>query len=224
METVLITGSSRGIGKIISDQFKEEGYNVIDTHYTHPQYDSLPLNILNPLSINEVVDYVILRNSKIDILVNNAGICQRKDFLDLTPQDLDTMWNINMRGTMLMTQAVLKHMLPRKSGKIINISSVGGQWGGKEQVHYAASKAAVINFTQSMSKLYASEGIRCNCVSPGIIATEMLPEGLRLTNSIPCGKIGTSDDVANAVLFLADDKSSYISGQTINVNGGMYYG
>ena len=221
---VLITGSSRGIGKVIAERFKVEGYNVIDTHHIHWMPNSINLNLANPQSIKDQVDYVIKHNGSIDVLVNNAGICQRKDFLDLTPEDFDTMWNINMRGTMLVTQRVLKHMLPRKSGKIINISSVGGQHGGREQVHYAASKAAMINFTQSISNLYCDQGINCNCVSPGIIATDMLPESYRLTNRVPCGIIGTPDDVANAVLFLADDKSSYIHGQTISVNGGMYYG
>ena len=224
MKTVLVTGSSRGIGKVISQRFKDEGYTVIDTHWIHSKIGSLPLNINEPLSINNIVDYVIEHNEMIDVLVNNAGISQRKNFLELTVEDWDVMLGTNLRGTFLMTQAVLKHMLPRKYGKIINISSIGGQWGGREQVHYAASKAAIINFTQSISNLYCSQGINCNCVSPGIIATDMLPESYRLTNRVPCGIIGTPDDVANAVLFLADDKSSYIHGQTINVNGGMYYG
>ena len=223
-KVALITGSSRGIGRTISKRFKEAGYKVIDTHHTHWQPGSLCINLGEPKSISDNIDYVIKHNGKIDILVNNAGVSQRKDFLTLTPFDLDYLWKINVRGTMLMTQSVIKHMLSKKYGKIINISSIGGQWGGKEQVHYAATKAAIINFTQSMAKLYSSEGINCNCVSPGIVATDMLPENLRLTNDIPCGRIGTSDDIANTVLFLADDKSDYISGQTLNVNGGMYYG
>ena len=223
-KTVLITGSSRGIGRTISAHFKKLGYNVIDTHHTTWQPNSLNINLSKPESIKNQVAYVIKHNAKIDILVNNAGVSQRKDFLELTPFDLDYLWNVNVRGTMLMTQAVLGHMLPRKYGKIINIASIGGQWGGKEQVHYAASKAAIINFTQSMSKMYASKGIQCNCVSPGIIATDMVPDELRLIDGIPCGRVGTSDDVTNAVLFLADDKSDYVNGQTLNVNGGMYYG
>ena len=220
---VLITGSSRGIGLDLVRGFTELGYTVINTHCGTPQPDSNYLDLSDPESISGLSRYVLKRYEHIDILVNNGGISQRKDFMALTVDDLNQMWNTNLRGMMLLTQALLPSMLARRYGKIINIASTAGINGGTEQIHYAVCKAGIINFTKSIAKVYASQGIRCNCVSPGIIDTEMIPAEFRnerLTKSIPCGIMGTPADVTNAVTWLANDASNYISGENIVVSGG----
>ncbi len=167
--------------------------------------------------------------SSIDILVNNAGIAQEKDLLTITEQDWQTMLNTNLGGAFRFTQEILPSMIEKKWGRIINISSIGGQWGGN-QVHYAAAKAALINFTMSLAKLYSKDGITANAIAPGLIETDMIqnemqtPEGKEKCKNIPVGRIGTPEEVATAVLFLASKEAGYITGQTININGGMYFG
>ena len=162
----------------------------------------------------------------IDILINNAGISQSKDFLDITDEDWNQMININLRGAFLCSQEVIPSMLKRNWGSIINITSIGGQWGGINQVHYASSKAGLTGLSMSLARLYSGKGITSNSISPGIIETEMTSwikneDKQTLTQDIPVGRFGLVEEVAEVVSFLASDASGYITGQTINVNGGM---
>jgi len=207
---VLITGSSRGIGRCVSDLLKQT-HHVIDTHYVNWRPDSLHLDVSNPHSIKDLVRQITDWYGGVDVLINNAGIAQRKDFMSLTVSDFDVMWNTNVRGAMLLTQQLLPYMLNQRFGKIINISSVGGITGGIEQVHYASTKAGLINFTKSITRLYANDGITCNCISPGPIKTDMTPD---LTHTDSCDTI---NDVARLVEFLVNDTS--INGQNIIIGG-----
>ena len=169
-------------------------------------------------------------SSPVNILVNNGAIAQEKPFQQLTDQDWERMLAINLRGPFACIQEVLPQMLEQQWGRIVNVVSIGGQWGGANQVHYAAAKAGLINLTRSMAKLYSCKGITSNAVSPGLVQTDMTrtelstKAGRAKVASIPVGRIGTSYEVAAAVKFLCSDEASYITGQTINVNGGMYFG
>ena len=178
-------------------------------------------DISNRSSIQEVVAKI----KHIDILINNAGISQSKDFLDITDEDWNQMININLRGAFICSQEVIPSMLNRNWGRIINITSIGGQWGGINQVHYASSKAGLTGLSMSLARLYSGKGITSNSISPGIIETEMTSwikneDKQILTQDIPVGRFGLVEEVAEVVSFLASDASGYITGQTINVNGG----
>lgn len=221
MKNVLVTGSSKGIGLEISKLFKESGYNVIDTHYSTWRPNSMYLNLSRPEYIIDQIESIIRTHGNIDILVNNAGISQRKDFLKLTKNDLYEMFNINLIGTMILTQSVIKGMMTNGYGKIVNIASIGGVTRGVEQVHYSASKAGLINFTKSLARLYGKFGINTNCISPGIIDTDMMDGTGILTNDIPCNRIGNKTDVARVVKFLASDEASYINGINLIIDGGL---
>ena len=207
MKSALITGGSRGIGKACVELLSNSGYEVL-------QPTRNELDLINPSSITNYIEQL----GKIDLLVNNAGIAQRKPFMELTVGDWNHMLDTNLRGTFLVTQGVLRNcMLPYNHGSIINIGSMGGVTGGVEQVHYATSKAGIISLTQSINRLYAEHGIRCNCVNPGVIDTDM-NASYHLTNLPKCGRIGTVDEVAEVVKLLAE--STYIYGESINMNGG----
>lgn len=231
---VFVTGASRGIGAAIADIFSFNDYNVAYGYNEHqPQNDNFNVKI-------DISDRVSVKNAiykteqkfggSIDILINNAGIAQEKDFLAITDKDWQTMLNVNLQGAFRMTQEVLPAMIEQKWGRIINITSVGGQWGGFNQVHYAASKAGLINFTQSIAKLYSKYNITSNAIAPGLVATDMSASelsteaGQKKIKNIPMGRLGTVEEIANIALFLASQDASYITGQTINANGGMYFG
>jgi NAD(P)-dependent dehydrogenase (short-subunit alcohol dehydrogenase family) len=177
-----------------------------------------------------MVNSVIEVFGRIDILVNNAGILQQKPFLNITEEDWERVLDINLKGTFICIQEVFPVMQKQGSGSIINIASSGGQLGGTLAVHYAASKAGVICLTKSLARIGSAYGIRVNCISPGLIDTEMTRDeitsaaGIEKINQIPISRPGTADEVAAAVVFLASDTASYITGQTINVNGGLYLG
>jgi len=165
----------------------------------------------------------------VSILVNNGAIAQEKPFLELTDNDWDLMLSVNLRGPFALSQEVLPGMLAAGWGRIINLVSIGGQWGGMNQVHYAAAKAGLINLTRSLAKLYSAEGVTCNAVAPGLVATDMTAaelaseEGRAKVERIPSGRLGTSDEIAAAVAWLASDEAAYMTGQTLNLNGGMYF-
>ena len=164
----------------------------------------------------------------VDILVNNAGIAQEKNFFDITDSDWDQMLATNLRGAFSLTQEILPEMIKKNWGRVINISSIGGQWGGVNQIHYAASKAGLISLTMSIAKNYSKFGVTCNAIAPGLVRTDMSSreilseEGQQKILSIPLGRVGTKDEIATTVGFLASSDASYITGQTINVNGGMF--
>ena len=239
-KVVLVTGASRGIGNGIANWFINNGYNVafgykknIDFKINASSSKSIraQIDISDRTSIkkalNEIETYF---DSNIDILINNAAIAQEKKFEDISDKDWNEMMAVNLRGAFSISQEVLPMMKKEKWGRIINISSVGGQLGGYNQVHYAASKAALINLTISIAKLYSANGITCNCVAPGLITTEMSSreilsnEGKTKVDNIPLKRVGTVSEIVDCVGFLASENASYITGQTININGGMYFG
>ena len=239
-KTVFVTGGSRGIGRAIADWFIKRDYNVIIGFYKNFEYKKSPLREKNVFSAmvdiknrKSIIDAINISENyfktTIDVLINNAAISQEKDFNKISDKDWDIMLATNLRGVFSFTQEVIPKMIKKRWGRIINISSVGGQWGGFNQVHYAASKAGVINFTKSIAKIYSEYGITCNCVSPGLIRTDMSnreidsDQGKEKISTTPIKRVGEADEVASAVGFLSKHSSSYVTGQTINVNGGMYF-
>jgi 3-oxoacyl-[acyl-carrier protein] reductase len=173
-----------------------------------------------------MVDFCIKKYAGLDILINNAGISQSKLFTDIEEHDWDEMININLKGVFNCAQSVLRYMLPRKRGKIINVSSVWGIVGASCEVHYSAAKAGVIGFTKALAKELGPSNIQVNCIAPGIIKTEMLdsysPQELDdLKNSIPLMRLGRPEEIAACALFLASKDADYITGQVISPNGGF---
>lgn len=239
-KTVFVTGGSRGIGRAIANWFIKRDYNVIIGFCKNFEHKKSPLREKNVFSAmvdiknrKSIIDAINISENyfktTIDVLINNAAISQEKDFNKISDKDWDIMLATNLRGVFSFTQEVIPKMIKKRWGRIINISSVGGQWGGFNQVHYAASKAGVINFTKSIAKIYSEYGITCNCVSPGLIRTDMSnreidsDQGIEKISTTPIKRIGEADEVASAVGFLSKHSSSYVTGQTINVNGGMYF-
>lgn len=165
----------------------------------------------------------------INVLVNNAAIAQEKAFNEITDENWDDVLSVNLRGPFTLCQELLPDMQKQGWGRIINISSIGGQWGGFNQVHYAASKAGLISLTRSLARIYSQDGITINSIAPGLVGSDMArrelesESGKAKVKSIPIGRISTPEEVANVAVFLSGDASSYITGQTINVNGGMYF-
>ena len=239
-KTVFVTGGSRGIGLAIANWFIKRDYNVIIGFCKNFEYKRSPLREKKDFSAmvdikdrKSIIDAINISENyfktTIDVLINNAAISQEKDFSKISDKDWDIMLATNLRGVFSFTQEVIPKMIKKQWGRIINISSVGGQWGGFNQVHYAASKAGVINFTKSIAKIYSEYGITCNCVSPGLIRTDMSnreidsDQGIEKISTTPIKRVGKADEVASAVGFLSKHSSSYVTGQTINVNGGMYF-
>jgi len=233
----LVTGSSRGIGKAIAKKLADCGAKVIITYKVNlaaaqitaknlkEKAVILPLDVCDPVSISDAVDIVRSKFKKIDILVNNAGINKSNDFNRISEEDWDEVMDTNLKGAFLVSQKFLP--LIKKGGSIINVSSVSGQYGGPRSTHYACSKAGLISLTQNTAIFCGKNnlGIRVNCVSPGLIESEMAgaAKGLGLDDKILMGRKGTPEEVAKAVAFLASDDASYITAQTINVNGGLYF-
>lgn len=231
---VLITGGSRGIGKSIAEAFAESGAttivtyrNAIDTEYfdtkgiRHYQCDVADIK-----SVQEMTDKIIAEHQKIDILVNNAGITKDGLLMRMSEEDWDAVIDTNLKGVFHMTKSVTRHMMSKRYGKVINITSVVGITGNPGQSNYVASKAGVIGFTKATAKELASRNININAVAPGFIGTEMtdkLPEEVKTKylETIPLKRIGSGKNIADAVMFLASDMSDYITGQTICVDGGL---
>lgn len=237
---ILVTGGSRGIGAGIVKFLANQGASIAFTYSSKEELaqallKSLPgeghmtlrMNISEEASVSEGLDQVIKAFSEIDGLVNNAGITKDQLLLRMKPEDFDSVIQTNLRGSFLVTKACLKGMLKARKGSIVNITSVIGLTGNAGQANYAASKAGLEAFGRSVALEVASRGIRVNSVAPGFIATEMtdvLTEAQKndIISKIPLQAIGSSDDVAHAVAFLLSDNSRYITGHTLNVNGGMY--
>lgn len=232
----LVTGGSRNIGKAISQGLLAEGaivivacQNNLDAAQSVANSDptgksiALKLDVSKRSSIRDAKETIESQFGSIDILVNNAGINRPEDFDKITDQDWDDVLNVNLKGPFMVTQEFLGIM--NKGGSIINISSVSGQYGGPRTSHYAASKAGLITLTQNMAIFCAKKDIRVNAVSPGLIKSEMAAAatGLGLDDKILLGRQGEVSEVADAVAFLASDKSSYITAQTLNVNGGIHF-
>jgi 3-oxoacyl-[acyl-carrier protein] reductase len=188
---------------------------------------ALKANVASSADVTAMIDQVVEKFGRIDILVNNAGITRDGLILRMKDEDWDLVLSINLKGSFLCTKAALKYMSKQRSGTIINIASIVGAMGNAGQANYVASKAGLIGLTKTIAREYANRGITANAVAPGFIDTAMtqaLSENVRqeLAKQIPMGKLGTPEDVANAVRFLASPWASYITGQVIHVNGGMY--
>ncbi len=240
-KTVLITGASGGIGSATAILFAEKGWNVVMNYYRSSEsakilaaslsscgYSVMPYyaDIRSRSSIERMVYDAENKYGKIDVLVNNAGIAQQKLFTDITEDDLDEMFAVNLKGAFMCAQAVLPGMIHNKSGKIINISSVWGVTGASCEVHYSASKSAVIGFTKALAKEVAPSGIQVNCVAPGLINTRMndnisTDDLADFVDQIPLGKMGEPNDIAQVIYFLSTEGSDYITGQVISADGGL---
>ena len=236
MKTVLITGATRGIGEATARLFKEKGYRIcINYQKSKKKAEMLEkeldayafcADVSKKNEVDEMFSEINERFGGVDVLVNNAGIAQFKLFSDITEDEWDRMFDINVKGMFNCTQAALPYMIHNKCGKIINVSSMWGITGASCEVHYSASKAAVIGFTKALAKELGPSGICVNCVAPGVIKTDMCA-GLSdedmdvLADETPIGRIGTPEDVAKAIMFLATDDSDFITGQVISPNGGF---
>lgn len=240
-KTVLITGASRGIGASMARLFAENGYNVI-INYCNSKEDAQNLekelfdkglsakaikaDVKDYAQVVDMIEEIHQLFGDIDVLINNAGIAQQKLFTDITEQDFDNMVNVNLKGVFNCTKAVLRNMINNKYGKIINISSMWGVVGASCEVHYSAVKAGVIGMTKALAKEVGPSGINVNCIAPGVINTQMnsnLDEYTlnSLKEETPLGIIGEGEDIANLALFLASDKSKFITGQIITADGGL---
>lgn len=232
IKTALVTGGSGGIGSAICHMLFENDYSVY-VNYNSSEEKALNLAeeingsaIKFDVSDREQVNNAIKSIGQIDLLINNAGISEINTFDSVTPEKADRILDINLKGTLNCSRAVIPDMIHRKSGIIINISSIWGQCGASCEVDYSASKAGVIGFTKALAQELAPSGIRINCIAPGFIMTDMnknfSENDLQLIkDDIPLGIFGTPEDVANAVMFFASEKSSFITGQVLGVNGGM---
>lgn len=240
-KNALITGGSRGIGKEIAIELSKNGVNVAISYISNKEKAEEVVNEIKKNGVigiavkadvskeEDVIDMMEFVNNEIgplDILVNNAGKTRDNLIIRMKTEEWDEVIGTNLKGTYLCTKAVVRGMMKRKYGKIINIASVVGVTGNFGQGNYSASKAGVIGFTKSMAKELASRGINVNAVAPGFIETDMteiLKEDVKdsLVKNIPMGRSGRPSDIANIVVFLASEKSDYITGQVINVDGGM---
>ena len=236
----LVTGAGRGIGAEIARSLYGAGYEVVVHAFSsvararelamefEVSDDTLKV-IKADLSSEDEIGDLIEQTGDVDVLVNSAALSQEKTFEAITPEDYNEMLQVNLRAPFLLTQLVLPYMKSQNWGRVINISSIGGQWGGENQIHYAVAKAGLIGLTRSIAKTYSGFGVTCNAVSPGLVATDMSdaelarPDGQRKLAQIPVGRVAQPAEVAEAVAFLASDKAAYITGQTLNVNGGMLF-
>lgn len=232
-----ITGSTRGIGRAIAGSLHAAGASVAIVGRSRDAAEAIATelgdrargfacDVGQPDTIRAAIAEAEAALGPIDILVNNAGLTRDNILLRMSQEDWDTVLAANLSGTFVATQVVLKGMMKRRSGRIINLTSVIGLTGNKGQANYAASKAGLIGFTKSVAKEYGGRGILANCIAPGFIDTDMtaaLPEAARsaLLESIPLARLGTPADIAGAVLFLASDLGAYVTGQVLVVDGGM---
>lgn len=243
-KVAIVTGASRGIGKAIAIEMAKEGVKVVVNYVNNYEkaqqvVDEIEKNGGSAIAIKadiskrdevkKMIDLTVLNYGNIHILVNNAGILQQKNFETITDEDWDRMFEVNMKGTFICAQECIPLMQKNNFGRIINISSIGGQWGGNLAVHYSATKAGIISFTRSLSKIYSKDGINTNCISPGLVLTEMSAEemsteaGKEKLKSIPINRPANPEEIGRIAVFLASKDASYLTGQTLNANGGMLF-
>jgi 3-oxoacyl-[acyl-carrier protein] reductase len=241
-KVALVTGSARGIGKTIVERFAAEGAVVVLSDVTNEAAAAETLaaiadgggegmvemfDVGDAAQVDAAVQHILAEQGRIDILVNNAGITRDNLLMRLSEEDFDAVLRTNLKGTFLLTKAVSRPMMKQRSGRIVNLSSVVGQMGNAGQSNYSAAKAGIIGFTKSMARELASRGVTVNAIAPGFIMTAMtaaLPENVRqgFLDQIPMGKFGTPEDVAELAVYLASDGASYVTGQVIGINGGLY--
>jgi 3-oxoacyl-[acyl-carrier protein] reductase len=236
-KVILVTGASRGIGKAIATQLKALGGNVIGTATSEhgaaniSEYlgegQGLVLNVTDDASISAMFDLIKEKHGSVDILVNNAGITRDNLLMRMKADEWNDIIDTNLTSVFKISKAVLRAMMKKRHGRIINIGSVVGTMGNAGQVNYATAKAGLIGFTKSLAREVASRGITVNTVSPGFIDTDMTQtltdeqkEGI--FSQVPANRLGKPEEIANAVAFLASDGAAYITGETLHVNGGMY--
>jgi 3-oxoacyl-[acyl-carrier protein] reductase len=240
-KVALVTGASRGIGAAIARRLAAEGAFVVGAARTAPALEeavagiraaggkasALALDLADPGSIEAGVKSLLAEHGQVDVLVNNAGVTEDNLMLRMSKDSWDRVLATNLTGAFLLTQAVVKAMLKKRYGRIVNVTSVVGLMGNAGQANYAASKAGLVGLTKSVARELGSRNITCNAVAPGFIATAMtdkMTDAAReaLTGQIPLGRLGTPDDVAAAVAWLASDEASYVTGTVVNVSGGLY--
>lgn len=235
MKNVIITGGTRGIGAACTRLFSKNGYRVFALYKNDNtsakkisnETRCIPIctDICNWDEVNDVIQKISTEYKTIDLLINNAGIAEQKLFVDIMPCDWHKMIDVNLNGIYNVTHAVAKKMISQKSGSIINVSSIWGECGASCEVHYSAAKSGVIGFTKALAKELGLSGIRVNCITPGFIDTDMnshlsKDEQEDIFGEIPLGRPGKCEECAQLIYFLASDDASYITGQTIGINGG----
>ena len=240
-KTVFVTGASRGIGKEVALKFANNGYNVVMNYVSSKtnveelkeEFESkgvktliMQADVTDKEAIEQLVKKAIEEFGNIDVLVNNAGITKDNLLMRMSEEEFDKVIEVNLKGTYIVTKAVTKYMMKKRKGSIINLSSVVGVVGNAGQCNYSASKAGIIGFTKSVAKELSSRNIRANAVAPGFIETDMtsvLSDEVKenIYNQIPLKRMGTAKEVANLIYFLGSNESAYITGQVINVDGGM---
>lgn len=239
-KTVIVTGSARGIGYAIANEFAGLGANVMLSGTGDSVYkaaaglkdkgfsaEGYPGDLSQPSHAQGLIDKTIETFGTVDVLINNAGITCDRLLIRMEEEDWDRVINMNLKSAFLCTKAAVRIMMKKRSGSIINISSVAGLMGNAGQANYSASKAGIIGFTKSVAREFASRNITCNAIAPGFVETQMtgsLPEEIKKNyqKSIPLGRFGTPADVAGLAVFLASEKAQYITGQVINIDGGLY--
>ena len=240
-QVALVTGASRGIGEVIALHLAKEGVKVAVNYHTGAEAASMVVSAITsaggealPVGADvsqeedtiSMVDQVIQTWGQLDILVNNAGITRDKLLIRMTAEEWDAVINVNLRGAYICTKTALPHMIRRRQGRIVNISSIVGVSGNPGQANYAASKAGLIGFTKAMAREVASRNITVNAVAPGYITTTMVQQlsdevQKRILDKVPMARFGTPEDVAGTVVFLCTDSAGYITGQVIGIDGGL---
>lgn len=240
-KTALITGASRGIGRAIASLFAKNEYNVLINYNKSEEeanslYEELKekgysvalykADVSQKEEVNSMINYCIGTFERLDVLINNAGISKTNLFTDISYEEWDEVMNVNLNGVFYTTKKALQYMIPEMSGKIINISSIWGMVGGSSEVHYSASKAAIIGMTKALAKELGPSNIQVNCIAPGVIQTDMLNNVSEdtlemLREETPLMRLGTPEDIANCALFLASDNSNFMTGQVLSPNGGF---
>jgi 3-oxoacyl-[acyl-carrier protein] reductase len=240
-QIAIVTGASRGIGRSIALELARQGATVIGTATTESGATGISdalaqpgmkgrgavLNVTDPVATDSFIDSIVKEFGGVNVLVNNAGITKDQLAMRMKDDEWDAVIDTNLKAVFRLSRAVLRPMMKARGGRIINITSVVGSSGNPGQANYAAAKAGVAGMTRALAREIGSRGITVNCIAPGFIDTDMtrvLPEEQRaaLTAQIPLGRLGSPDDIAHAVVFLASPNAGYITGTTLHVNGGMY--